>query len=332
MSKINNLHPQAKKIEIKLQENGIISLYHFTDIHNLPLIARCGGLWSKSKLEKEGLLSKIITGGDLLSLNLDKNLSNWDKVHLYFCPHTPMAYRKQQKSHICYFKIDIKVALIKGVVFTDTNATRIREPKHQRGEGVDGINLIDFNIIKRTLHNGPQPTNPQWHRKVQAEILVPDKVPLKFFKEVIFISEASQREGERLWGHSEHPPFQVNKDIFTHGIPYLESAILTKEKIDKNVVEYKNYFDQNTFKKEPNLKISLLLSLYSTAGLKAETLWKSHTGKIVSKTQTEFEKQGKWWYWPSLNVSGLSAGDYFVEFYLRDIHWITIPFKLMEAE
>ena len=171
-------HPQAKAIETMLYKNGVRAFYHFTDVHNLPLIAECAGLWSKAKLEEKDLLSRIITGGDNLSLDLDRQLGNWDKVHLYFCPHTPMAYRKQQEKHICYLKIDPKIALIKGVIFTDTNATRTRN-KHQRAEGIEGVNLIDFNIIKLTLQKGPQPWDARWHKKVQAEVLIPDEIPLK---------------------------------------------------------------------------------------------------------------------------------------------------------
>lgn len=326
-----NLHPKARQIEAKLRENGIKALYHFTDIHNLSLILQCGGLWSKEKLEDKHLLSKVITGGNELSLNLDRGLGNWDKVHLYFCPYTPMAYYKQQEKHICYLMINSEVALRKGVVFTDTNATRMRN-EHQRAEGIKGLNLVDFNIIKLTFRNGPQPWNHEWHRKVQAEVLVPDEIPLRYIMEVVFISEASRKEGERLWGTAPHPPFRVSKKIFTPGIPYLDSALLTEEKINKDIVEQLTFSDQRIFRKSNDLEIFLLLFLYSTAGLKAKAIWRSSNGKVISEDETEFDKQSGWWHWPSLNASDLRPGSYSVEYYLGDIYWITVPFILKEAK
>jgi len=50
-----------------LKTNNINSLWHFTDIRNLPLIQKLGGLRSKKFLEDNSLLGKIVTGGDTLS-------------------------------------------------------------------------------------------------------------------------------------------------------------------------------------------------------------------------------------------------------------------------
>ena len=113
-------HSQATDIKKILAKYGIRRLYHFTAIDNLSFITRYNGLWSKQKLEQAGLLNdRVITGGNELSLNLDRQCGNWDKVHLCFCPNTPMAYRIQQNpenrdpqsAHICYLLIDPTVAM-----------------------------------------------------------------------------------------------------------------------------------------------------------------------------------------------------------------------------
>ena len=153
------LHHQAAQIRKTLEENGIEILYHFTAINNLKWLAQYG-LLSKEKLEKKGILDEIETGGDeLISLKLDRELGNWGKVSLYFCPHTPMAYGKQGEKHIVYILINPEVATWENVLFTDTNATR-KQDGHHREQGMEGVNLVDFKTIKETLDDGPKPWDP----------------------------------------------------------------------------------------------------------------------------------------------------------------------------
>ena len=71
-----NFNPDYQKIKATLDGHNIKQLYHFTTIDNLSLISKCDGLWSKKKLEKYNLLDKILTGGNELSLDLDKELGN----------------------------------------------------------------------------------------------------------------------------------------------------------------------------------------------------------------------------------------------------------------
>ncbi|MEW6377874.1 MAG: hypothetical protein AB1502_19045, partial [Thermodesulfobacteriota bacterium] len=76
------LHPKADEMKRILDKYGIKNLYHFTAVDNLTIIAECGGLWSKQRLERAELLGKTIPGGNELSHKLDKSLGNWDKVHI----------------------------------------------------------------------------------------------------------------------------------------------------------------------------------------------------------------------------------------------------------
>ena len=61
----------AKILKI-FEENNISSLWHFTDIRNLPLIKELSGLRSKEFLENNGYLGNVICGGNELSHQLDK--------------------------------------------------------------------------------------------------------------------------------------------------------------------------------------------------------------------------------------------------------------------
>ena len=103
--------------------------------------------------------------------------------------------------------VDNQVAGREGVIFTSTNATA---NGHQREEGLEGVGLLDPQVL-RSL---PMPWDPSWKPKVQAEVLVPDLVELDFVKGVAFLSDASMKEAERLWGAAPHPPFKVIPKFF----------------------------------------------------------------------------------------------------------------------
>jgi hypothetical protein len=320
------LHYQAAQIKRTLEENGIEILYHFTAIGNLKWLAQYG-LLSKEKAETKGIFADIETGGNELSLQLDQELRNWDKVHLDFCPHTPMAYGKQGEKHIVYILINPEVATWENVLFTDTNATR-KQDGHHREQGTEGVNLVDFKTIKETLDDGPKPWDRTWHRNVQAEVLVPDEIPLDYIEGITFISRASLGEGERLWGNGRHPPFKVARDLFHEGFPYVEDALLTSQEVNKDNVGVTKFINKYEFILEQDSKATLLVNLKTVPGLQARILWTTSEGKTISEDNTEFEKRGGYWHWPSVEVEKLGAGNHFVEYYLGGVRWIRIPFKV----
>jgi len=106
---------EAQQILQILKSHNIQSLWHFTDIRNLPLIKKLNGLRSKEFLEKRGYLTRVYCGGNELSHNLDRELGNWDKVSLNFTPHTPMAYHIKKEKHLVFIEIDISVATFERV-------------------------------------------------------------------------------------------------------------------------------------------------------------------------------------------------------------------------
>lgn len=321
------LHHQAAQIKKTLEVNGIEILYHFTAIGNLKWLAQYS-LLSKEKLEEKGIFDEIETGGDeLISLPLDRELGNWDKVHLYFCPHTPMVYRKQEGKHIIYILINPEVATWENVLFTDTNATR-KQDGHRREQGMEGIKLVDFKTIRETLDDGPKPWDSTWHRNVQAEVLVSDEIPLDYIEGITFISRASLEEGERLWGNKKHPPFEVGRGLFHEGFPYVEDALLTSQEVNKDNVGTTEFINRHEFILEQDSRATLLVNLKTVPGLQARILWTTSDGKMISEENTEFEKGGGYWHWADTEVGELGIGSYFVEYYLGDMSWVKIPFKV----
>ena len=321
------LHDQATQIKRTLEENGIRILYHFTPISNLEWIAQYECLASKEKLEEKGIFPEIETGGNELSLQLDRELGNWGKVHVYFCSHTPMAYGQQGGKHIVYVLINPEVATWENVLFTDTNATR-KQDGHRREQGIEGIKLVDFKTIMGTLDDGPKPWDRTWHRNVQAEVLVPDEIPLDYIEGIAFITKASLEEGERLWGNKRHPPFKVDMDLFHKGFPYVEDALLTSQEVNKDNVESTEFSNKREFTVELGSRVTLLVNLKAVPGLQTRILWTTSDGKTISEDNTKFEKGSGYWHWPSIEVERLSVGSYFVEYYLGDTRWIKMPFRV----
>ncbi len=330
-----SFHPEASEMKKILDKHGVQKLYHFTSIDNLSVIAECGGLLSKQRLEQAGLLNKIKTGGNELSLDLDRELGNWDKVHLYFCPKTPMAYRIQQNpegrnpqsAHICYLIVDPIVAMWDGVFFTDTNATQ-KIDGHQRKQGLEGLKLIDFDIIKAHLKNKWVEPKQRWHRNVQAECLVPDEIPLTYVKAISFISDASLKEGERVWESVEHPPFNVDKNLFHRGFPVVEKYLLTSQEVNKDNVNSTQFPDKRVFSTPSVSSITLLVNLFANAGTQVKVIWLDNSGKIISKDEIEFERESGYGHWPSLEIADLEDGNYSVEYYLKEIRWFKAHFKI----
>lgn len=221
---------EKKRILEILYENRIKSLWHFTHIENLRYINRVGGLLSKENLECRNIFCNVKFGGNESSQYFDKKKGNWNKVHLYFTPFTPMAYHKKRSSHIVFIEIDPIVAIKDGVRFTDINSL-YKECKSDKG--VTGIKLVNFNII----NNFQNYNFNEWKKYVQAEILVPYVIRKKYFKSINFVSEASLKLGKEyakdldyLFRINKIPfcDFNINKKRYELGLSYIDKIRITE--------------------------------------------------------------------------------------------------------
>lgn len=102
-------------------------------------------------------------------------------VPLSYRPKLPIAYHAEQKLHICYLVLSQRLALGKGVQFTDMNAAKTGV---ERKEGVEGLRKVDFAAIKSIYAAKGTPE----HDKRQAEILVPGQIPVAAIEYVAFRS------------------------------------------------------------------------------------------------------------------------------------------------
>lgn len=333
-----SLHPDAAAILARLQQEGVTSLYHFTSVENLPDICREQALLSKEKLIAKGLLSRIDSGGNDLSLGLDQRNDNWNKVSLGLTPYLPMAYYRKRERHLCYFLIRPEVAAWSGVVFTDTNAT---SNDHKRGEGLEGLNLINFGIIFSIARGDKE----VWKRYVQAEVLVPEDVPFDYIPKIVFVSQASMMYAEKLCSSLSHPQFSIAKRLFTDSRQAPEGAVnfshvvefvLTDVQVDKNMVSF-SHPHKNKYSKQEHKRITLVARVNALPGTQAKIfLHPTNVRRTVEhlvKT-IEFETPEEHSRRYVLSLDALSDGwysiDYCIDIKGKDLCWASIDFEVSQ--
>lgn len=320
----NNDHIDAEAIIQRLRHEKIPALFHFTSIENLPLIKEMNSLCSKEVLEKAGKWPPPEPGGNELSHNLDRANQIWDKVSFNFTPYTPFAYRKKQQRHLCFFVVDIRVASREGVVFTDTNAA---SGNQQRDEGMDGLNLVDFNAVRSKPRGWDR---AGWIIPVQAETLVPNQVGLEDVIKVGFVSQASLEEATRIWGSGPRPNFVLKPKYFSDtpsgiyiSFPFLRSILLTDEFVDKTTAPNIQTHQIN-FNRQNCERITLLANVQASAGIKGKVIWRP----MGFEQEAEFEQSKAFWHWPSLSIGQFLDGPYSLDYYLGQTRWATINFEV----
>jgi len=331
---VHSLHRDSDAILSRLEKEGIIALYHFTSVKNLPYICREQVLYSKAELQARGILSDVDTGGNDLSLGLDQRNDNWDKVSLSLTPYTPMAYRRKRGQHLCYFVITPNIATLSGVIFTDTNAA---SSTHKRGEGLEGLDNINFEVI-RSISRIDKET---WKKYIQAEVLIPSFVPFEYVAEVGFVSQASLKHAERLCGSLQHPTFSVTPRLFTDsqrasqetiGFPYVRNFILSNTKVDRNML-YLSHNQKNIFSKSFDNYIMVVALVRATAGAQAKIVFcRSAPTKEAKHVvgEVEFETSNEYRYECKIPSAKLHVGDYSVEYYLNDLCWASGNFEVIQ--
>ncbi|NCC71711.1 DUF4433 domain-containing protein [bacterium] len=162
-----------------LLKYDIHTLYHFTDRSNIDSIKYHRALLSWSYCDKNGILISK-PGGSYLSreLDLQKNLENY--VRVSFVKNHPMEYiaRKEERiSNPVILQIDKDIIFWEKTKFSNKNAAR---SDSSIGKGIDNFKNIRFDILKRRYFD----LNESEKSYFQAEILVFEKIPIEFIKNI----------------------------------------------------------------------------------------------------------------------------------------------------
>jgi hypothetical protein len=160
-------------------------LYHFTDARNLPSIRELDGLWSTAKLRE--MCVEFHAGGNQHSLDADEMFGMDQYVHLCFTTEIPMAHTAKADGRIeklqwLYIDDPQSIFDIDGVRYSpevaNKSGTELFSIEHARAT-FDDVALYDYLDWKVGDH---------YARRVAAEkceILVPDHLPLKYFRKLM---------------------------------------------------------------------------------------------------------------------------------------------------
>ena len=333
-----SLHPDADAIMARLKKEGITALYHFTSVENLPSICQMQAICSKQLLEDARKWPCAVPGGEGPSHALDRRNGNWNMVHLNFTPYTPMVYGKKQKNHLCFFRIYPQVATWQGVVFTDTNAA---SNNHLRITGLQGLESIHFDIIN-SIARGDKET---WKRYVQAEILVPGKIPFEYVSDVVFVSRASMAFAEILSDSLPHPKFTVDERLFTDSprapkeainLPYVKELLLTDAEIDNNLLQnmvYLSRIQKNIFSKKGHGYIKIVGLVRAITGTQASIILRRLDRINIPERfigSAEFDRPSFYYTQHLVRLDELAVGNYRVEYFLNGIWWASTLLEIAE--
>ncbi len=201
------LHAQASQIRAKLEREGIKYLYHFTSIENLRSVIE-RGILSPDEIERQGIQDKVKKVSNDLSQNLDGIKGTTGKTKLNFIDKTPMFYIKERNHHFVYFEVNINIALQEDCEFSNINST---DSNAIRGTGIE---FLEGQICWEDIRDRFAFTRGKTALKnKQAEILV-DSVPMSEVHAIIFRTNSSYREGERVLSNLSHPPLIVDSSKF----------------------------------------------------------------------------------------------------------------------
>jgi hypothetical protein len=198
-----------------MDRSKVQALYFITPIENLESIFEHGivcfqgakKLKAKSiaDLDVQKRREKIIPG-------INKKLHGF--ANLYFNPRNPMMYkRKDLHKELCILCINPAILNVDGVIITDGNASSDYSRFEPSPAGLDNID-IDYVFAKYWTSNDYY-EGLQRKRRICAEVLVPDNVPVHFIQG-IFVSctETQQKVQDFLGTNRLSESVTINTNLF----------------------------------------------------------------------------------------------------------------------
>ncbi len=190
--------------------------------------------------------------------------------------------------------------------------------------------MIDFESIKDKL---------AWKdlgkkKRIQAEILVPNRIGLDMIMRICCISKSSLEEVKRLCNNSNNLPICVDKSNFfavARGFFYTNSSVLTNEIITKENVDSKRFSNKRIFSIKSDNQIVVLVNIQAIPNLEYEFIWKDEFNNEVRKTNNKGLGSTNYYIWDNLEMGKMKCGNFIVSFFLNDIRQFTIPFEILEV-
>lgn len=166
-----------------IKKRNVKGLYHFTDKQNINSIIENGGLHSWVYCLKNNI-EILKPGGDDLSRKLDKSKNLENYVRLSFTSNHPMMYsalKDGRLSNPVILEIKPEVIYWKKTKFSNVNATKNNA---KIGETFEDFEKIKVEMIKEKTYLQTDDIDKPFY---QAEVLVYEKIPLKFITNIYSI-------------------------------------------------------------------------------------------------------------------------------------------------
>jgi phenylpyruvate tautomerase PptA (4-oxalocrotonate tautomerase family) len=180
LEKLLKKKPNWQEFQQILQQNGITTLYHFTDRANIRSIKENGGLFSWHYCDVNDIEIPL-PGGGSLSRDLDRRYSLQDYVRVSFTRNHPMMYVARNEGRIqnpVILEISLDVCSFVQTRFANMNATR---NGHHQGQNLDDLNRIHFRTVKLPNHFDLDESEKPYF---QAEVLVKTWIPIKYITNI----------------------------------------------------------------------------------------------------------------------------------------------------
>lgn len=161
---------------------------HMTHIENLEGILDVRGVESFNRMN--GKKYRDLSNPDVQKGRAQITIPNvnrplHDYVPLYFGFKTPMvAVNQDRNEDLIFLRLSLDVLSMPGVVITDGNA-RANETKFVPYQSIDDLKILDVKAIQSVKYAN----NPQMKRRKQAEILIPDFLPIERVLDIICFND-----------------------------------------------------------------------------------------------------------------------------------------------
>jgi hypothetical protein len=165
---------------------------HMTHIENVESILRANKLFSYNQIPKERY--QCIANDDVQKARSNKIITETqrtihDYVPLYFGNRTPMvACNQNQNEDLVFLRFSLNLLEIEGVVITNGNARSVSTQFKLYSQ------LSDLSFLEPKIINSPKyKEDAERKRRKQAEILVPDALPLVYLIDFICYTNAKKQ-------------------------------------------------------------------------------------------------------------------------------------------
>ena len=173
---IVNFKSNWKDYKEILAANKIHTLYHFTDKENLKSIKKYSALYSWYYCITNNI-DIPVPGGNQLSRELDTRKGLHDFVRVSFTRNHPMMFVPPVRNqNNVILEIDTEVIFWNGTQYANKNATR---NDTNVGSTLNDFNQLRFDLFKQPNHFQLSEDDKPFY---QGEILIPQKIPAKFIK------------------------------------------------------------------------------------------------------------------------------------------------------